>query len=323
MTAADAVLVTGSAGFIGSALVKHLREAGRPVVGLDRAAEPTADSLRVDLTTVTAADLPQPCPPTIIHLAALSKEPGFPWRDYFANNAEATRRLCKAADAAGVENIVFTSSMMAFASGPWRREESDFCDADTAYGASKLQAEEILRTWQAEKPGRRIRIVRPGVVFGPGDQGNMRRLIHGLSRKRFGYIGRQDTVKSCIYLKDILRLLTLLIDDDGPNDTYHAVYPEPTTIRDHVDAINAAWGWDRHPPTVPYRFALAAASPFAVVDPNGTKFGVHPRRIQKLHNDTNISSARLADIGFTAQYSLTEAFADWRRECGGGLPPGA
>ncbi|MCZ0728616.1 NAD-dependent epimerase/dehydratase family protein [Mycolicibacterium iranicum] len=323
MTAADAVLVTGSAGFIGSALVKHLREAGRPVVGLDRAAEPASDSLRVDLTSVTADDLPNPCPPTIVHLAALSKEPGFPWRDYFANNAEATRRLCRAADEAGVNNIVFTSSMMAFASGPWRRSETDFGDADTAYGASKLQAEEILRTWHAEKPGRRIRIVRPGVVFGPGDQGNMRRLIHGLSRKRFGYIGRQDTVKSCIYLKDVLRLLTLLIDDRGPHDTYHAVYPEPTTIRDHVDAINQAWGWDWQPPTVPYRFALAAATPFAVVDPPGTRFGVHPRRIQKLHLDTNISATRLADIGFASEYSLTEAFADWRRECGGGLPPGA
>ncbi|VEG58018.1 nucleoside-diphosphate-sugar epimerase [Mycolicibacterium aurum] len=321
MSTADAVLVTGSAGFIGSALVKHLREAGRPVVGLDRVAESSADSLRVDLTTLTAEDLPQPCPPTIIHLAALSKEPGFPWRDYFANNAEATRRLCHAADQAGVQNIVFTSSMMAFASGPWRRSETDFGDADTAYGASKLQAEEILRTWQAEKPGRRLRIVRPGVVFGPGDQGNMRRLIHGLSRKRFGYIGRQDTVKSCIYLKDMVRLLTLLIDDDGPHDVYHAVYPEPTTIRDHVDAINAAWGWDRRPPTVPYRFAYAAATPFAVIDPAGTRFGVHPRRIQKLQFDTNISSARLADIGFTQQYSLTEAFADWRKECGGQLPP--
>lgn len=302
--------------------MSHLRGIGRPVVGLDRDAKPAADTLRLDLTALTADDLPHPCPPTIVHLAALSKEPGYPWRDYFANNAEATRRLCQAADRAGVRNIVFTSSMMVFAAGPWRRSESDFGDADTAYGCSKLQAEEILRTWQAQEPGRRLRIVRPGVVFGPGDQGNMRRLIHGLSRRRFGYIGRRDTVKSCIYLKDMVRLLVRLIDDDGPHDTYHAVYPQPITIGDHVDAINHAWGWDYRPPTVPYRLALAAATPFALVDPPGTRFGLHPRRVQKLHLDTNISSERLADIGFVAQYSLREAFADWRRECGGGLPPG-
>lgn len=318
--AENAVLVTGSAGFIGQNLVTALRADGRRVVGLDRAAGPAADALRLDLAALTKDDLPEPCPPTIIHLAALSKEPGYPWREYFANNAEATRRLCYVADEAGVRNIVFTSSMMAFAAGPWRRSESDFGDADTAYGCSKLQAEEILRAWQADKPGRRIRIVRPGVVFGPGDQGNMRRLIHGLNRRRFAYIGRNDTVKSCIYLKDMVRLLIHLIDDDGPHDTFHAVYPEQTTIRDHVEAINRAWGWDRRPPTVPYRMALAAATPFALVDPAGTRFGVHPRRIQKLYLDTNISSARLADIGFTQQYSLAEAFADWRRESGGGLP---
>lgn len=317
----DAVMVTGSAGFIGTALVPRLREMGRYVVGLDRVAEPASDSLRLDLTTLTEEGFGSgPWPPTIIHLAAVSKEPGSPWRDYYANNAEATRLLCRAADKAGVRNIVFTSSMMVFAPGPWRRAESDFGDADTAYGCSKLQAEDILRAWQVAKPGRRLRIVRPGVVFGPGDQGNMRRLIHGLNRRRFAYIGDHDTVKSCIYLKDILRLLVRLIDDDGPHELYHAVYPQPTTIRDVVAAINSAWGLDFRPPTVPYRLALAGAAPFAFVDPPGTRFGLHPRRIQKLHFDTNISSDRLADIGFTAEYSLSEAFADWRRECAGGLP---
>ena len=320
MTADDAVMVTGSAGFIGASLTSHLRESGRRVVGLDLAADPATDSLRCDLATLATDGFLERPPSTIIHLAAVSKEPGSPWRDYFANNAEATRRLCRAAERAGVQNIIFTSSMMAFAPGPWRRAENDFLDADTAYGCSKLQAEEILRAWQAGEPGRRLRIVRPGVVFGPGDQGNMRRLIHGLSRRRFAYIGRQDTVKSCIYLKDMVRLLIHLINDDGPHDTYHAVYPQPTTIRDHVDAINHAWGWNRHPPTVPYRLALAAATPFGLIDPAGTRFGVHPRRIQKLHLDTNISSDRLADIGFAQRYSLHEAFADWRRECGGGLP---
>jgi len=321
VTVDDAVMVTGSAGFIAGALVPRLRELGRTVVGLDRVAEPASDSLRLDLTTLTEDGFGAgPWPPTIIHLAAVSKEPGSPWRDYYANNAEGTRLLCAAADKAGVRNIVFASSMMVFAAGPWRRSETDFGDADTAYGNSKLQAEEILRAWQAAGPGRRLRIVRPGVVFGPGDEGNMRRLIHGLSRRRFAYIGAHDTVKSCIYLKDMIRLLVRLVDDDGPHDLYHAVYPQPTTIRDVVGAINSAWGFDFRPPTVPYRLAIAGAAPFAMVDPPGTRFGLHPRRIQKLHFDTNISADRLADIGFTAQYSLYEAFADWRKECAGGLP---
>jgi len=323
VTIDNAILLTGSSGFIGRPLTSRLREVGRPVLCVDRAAEPTADgdTLRCDLATITADTFStRPCPPTIIHLAAVCKEPGYPWRDYFANNAEATRRLCHVADRTGVRNIIFTSTMMTFAAGPWRRSERDFCDPDTAYGCSKLMAEEILRAWQAAKPGRRLRIVRPGVVFGPGDDGNVRRLIHALHGRRFAYIGRQDTVKGCIYVKDLVRLIVRLIDDDGPHDTYHAVYPTPTTIRDIVDAINRAWGWNRRPPTIPYRLGLAAATPFALFDPLGTRFGIHPRRIQKLHLDTDISSDNLADIGFATQYSLDEALADWRRECGGELP---
>lgn len=323
MAASDAVMVTGSAGFIGRSLTSHLLGSGRPVVGVDRVESSNAEgnTLRCDLAELDDDGFgARPCPSTIIHLAAVCKEPGYPWRDYYANNAEATRRLCYAADLADVRNIIFTSTMMTFAAGPWRRSESDFGDADTAYGCSKLQAEEILRSWQSGKPGRRLRIVRPGVVFGPGDQGNMARLIHALHRRRFAYIGRRDTVKGCIYIKDLVRLLVRLIDDVGPHDTYHAVYPEPTTIRDVVDAINTAWDWSRRPPTIPYRPALAAAAPFALVDPLGTRFGVHPRRIQKLHLDTNVSSGRLADLDFTLQYSLTEAFADWRQDCNGALP---
>ncbi|EHB56255.1 NAD-dependent epimerase/dehydratase [Mycolicibacterium rhodesiae JS60] len=319
----NAVMVTGNAGFIGRPLTAYLRELGHHVVVVDRALEltPAEDALRCDLASLTADSFgDRPWPSTILHLAAVCKEPGYPWRDYYANNAEATRRLCQAADRVGVQNIVFTSTMMTFAAGPWRRSESDFCDPDTAYGCSKVQAEEILRAWQAVKPGRRLRIVRPGVVFGPGDEGNMRRLIHALHRRRFAYIGRQDTVKGCIYVKDLVQLLIQLIDDGGPHDTYHAVYPRPTPICDIVDAINTAWGWNRRPPTIPYRLALAAAAPFALIDPLGTHFGIHPRRIQKLFLDTDISSDRLADIGFAAQYSLSDAFADWRRECGGELP---
>lgn len=69
----------------------------------------------LDLTTIEGQHLSQPCPPTVIHLAALSREPGYPW-DYFANNAAATRRLCHAADRVGVENIVFTTTPRALVS---------------------------------------------------------------------------------------------------------------------------------------------------------------------------------------------------------------
>ncbi|MGE2724336.1 NAD-dependent epimerase/dehydratase family protein [Mycolicibacterium pulveris] len=316
------VLVTGSAGYIGRATVSHLVQVGRSVMGLDRvrAASAEADSVLCDLTTLDDEFDIRAWPQTVIHLAAVCKEPGYPWREYYANNAESTRRLCRAADRAGVDNIIFTSTMMTFAASPDRRSESDFCDPDTAYGGSKLQAEEILRSWQAARPGRRLRIVRPGVVFGPEDEGNMRRLIHALRARRFAYIGRKDTIKGCIYIKDLVRLLVRLIDDDGPHDTFHAVYPNATTIQEIVQAINSAWGWKRRPPTIPYRPALVAAAPFALIDPLGTRFSIHPRRIQKLYQDTNLSADRLFDIGFAPQYSLVEAFADWRNECDGALP---
>ncbi len=54
----------------------------------------------------------------------------------------------------------------------------------------------------------------------------------------------------------MVRLLVLLTEDNGPHDTYHAVYPQPTTIHDHVEAINAAWGMGPPPADCSVSFRL-------------------------------------------------------------------
>lgn len=313
-----AILLTGSAGFIAEHVADQLRDRypDRRLIGLDVVETPNgrcSAAVRADLLDCDIeAIIREHGVSHIVHLAALCKEPGFAWRQYFEVNAYGTDRLISAATACDTRSIVFTSTMMVFAAGPTRRAEEDRCDPDTAYGMSKLLAEKSLANWQRSGANRRLTILRPGVVFGPGDSGNMARLVRAVRRRTFAYMGRSDTKKGCIYVADLAALITEALDSAESFDLLHAVYPEETTIRDIVNAIAAAWEIRRTPPTVPYGLALAIASAVGLLDPLGRRFAVHPRRIQKLYNDTNLSTLGLVRRGWQPRFPLEAAFRDWR-----------
>lgn len=54
------------------------------------------------------------------------------------------------------------------------------------------------------RPGE-LTIVRPGIVYGKGEHGNMTRLYRGQKKGYFFYAGRKDTIKACIYVKELVR----------------------------------------------------------------------------------------------------------------------
>ncbi len=152
MTAGDRVLVTGSAGHLGEALVRTLRDAGRDVVGLDRLASPYSDivasvtdraAVRRALDGVTA----------VLHAATLHKpHVGTHSRQEFVDtNVTGTLVLLEEAVAAGVGAVVFTSTTSAFgrALTPGEGAPAAWITEDVVprprniYGATKVAAEDL------------------------------------------------------------------------------------------------------------------------------------------------------------------------------------
>ena len=71
--------------------------------------------------------------------------------------------------------------------------------------------------WQAKNPARELTIVRPGIVYGKGEHGNMTRLYWGQKKHYFVYTGRKDTIKACIYVKELVGFFKYrMIDNDYP-----------------------------------------------------------------------------------------------------------
>ncbi|MBK1703161.1 NAD-dependent epimerase/dehydratase family protein [Halochromatium glycolicum] len=320
-TNARACIVTGGSGFIGTHLLRRLLldESWQAIHVLDLNPPQVTDSRifyhAVDLRRPLGLELDVPGG-TCFHLAAICKEPGFPWHEYFSSNHVGTLHTCRFAERCGIDNMVYTSTEMVFQAGERENFENSLTAPDTAYGMSKLLGELEVFRWQALADGRRIRIVRPGVVFGLGENGNFTRLYHAIRRHLFFYIGRKTTIKSWIYVKDVVGFLLALSEDSGQREVFNLTYPKPTSISEICQTMCKVFGFSERIPVVPYRLALLGGYLFEWLNAIGMlKSAVHHRRIEKLYYSTHMNADALASIGFTPKYDLAAALRDWHREC--------
>lgn len=312
-------LVTGGSGFVGTHLLRALLE--RDLYDEILVVDLVPPAVEDDRIRFVAADIREPLSVDIegavsdlFHLAAVCKEPGFPRAEYYRTNYIGTRRVCELAAQLGVSNLIFTGTMMSFEAGDQRYVESDLTTPDTDYGTSKLLGEWVCRAWQQAAPGRRLRLLRASVIFGEGENGNFTRLYYALKKKRFAFIGRRTTVKSWIYVKDLVGVLLFFAADEGERTLYNIAYPEETTIGEICAAMREALGVGGRIPVVPYRLALLLSYGFVVLSPLRPT-GIHPRRIQKLYNSTNIAADAMVEAGFKPAFDLGAALRDWRDEC--------
>lgn len=140
----------------------------------------------------------------IFNFAAIHREPGHEEYEYFQTNLLGAENVCNFAERIGCHNIIFTSSISPYGVSESIKDESTLPIPVTAYGSSKLVAEKIHQIWQAKDiNNRRLVIVRPGVVFGPGEGGNVTRLIKAVIHRYFFFMGNESTRKAGVYVKEL------------------------------------------------------------------------------------------------------------------------
>lgn len=308
-------LITGGSGFIGGHLVKDLLKdtSTGSVMILDLRPYPGAPDPRLSWVQ---ADIRKPLNlelktlvDTCYHLAAVCREPGYPKQEYFDANHIGTKNVIDLVKKNSIPEIIFTSTIMVYPAGDLRCDEKSVLLPNTAYGSSKVLAEGELIKWS--EGGGRLRIVRPGVVFGPGDYGNYILMYHALKKGLFCYIGRKTTVKGSIYVKDLVACLRFMETGKARGVLYNGVFPKASTIGDIVTAICRAKNWRRFVPVLPYRTTRAMAYLGSFLNVIGVRNGIHPRRIDKLYFSTDVSADALIKDGFAFSYDLTAAISDW------------
>ena len=249
----------------------------------------------------------------IYHLAAIARIPGHPDKDYFETNILGAENVCAFAEAIDCQNIVFTSSISLYGASEEQKLENTLPQPDNAYGISKLVAEHIVRRWHSAAPGRKLSILRPGIIFGKHENANFTRLYKSMARRYFFYPGRRDTSKACIYVKDVAELCYRFAESDDDLNIFNLCYQQPPTIETICQTISKVTGLSTPRITVPAWILVGAAGLLtAVFRLIGRKnISLHPDRVMKLMISTNISGEKLADMGYHFKYPLYEAIRDW------------
>ena len=265
-----------------------------------------------------AAGLPEHAD-LIVNLAAIHREPGHQPSEYYETNLPGAEHVCAYATRAACRHIVFTSSISPYGSSDLARNEDSLPIPETAYGGSKLVAEKIHVSWQQAQPGRRLIVLRPGIVFGPGEHANMARLARTLARGQFVYMGNRETHKAGVYVKELCHVMEFALDQQEktaqPMLLWNVSADPPPRLEEYVDAICSAAGFARPRFSVPRNVLVAASYPVAgIAQLLGIRTSISPIRMKKLSRPTDIEPLRLRQAGYRFRYTMEQAMADWRKD---------
>jgi nucleoside-diphosphate-sugar epimerase len=310
--------IFGGSGFIGNHLVHALRERDTQAViyNLDSVENHHAGEavfIPCDITKDIVLDTLVSSEDVIFNLAAKLRTPGHPTREYFETNILGAENVCAFAEKHGIARIVFTSSMSVYGASEELKREGSLPMPNTPYGISKLVAEKIHLLWQTKGANRRLLVVRPAVVFGRGENGNFTRLYRGIRHYSFFYAGRKDTVKACIYVKDLVDFMLYRLTEGSQNiELFNCAYSPACTIEQIVETMKRVTGLRRYIVQVNGSLLLVVAGIIRLL--GGTKLGIHPERVKKLMVSTNICGERMLTSGYNFQYTFEEAVEDWYRD---------
>jgi nucleoside-diphosphate-sugar epimerase len=327
-TSFNCVVIFGGCGFIGSHFANHLLSTGQcdRVILADIAERRTDfDSTRaaieyvcVDVrTSPTTWNLPTHVD-LIANFAAVHREPGHELHEYYETNLPGADNVCAFAELVDCKQIVFTSSIAPYGPTESVKTESSIPTPNSGYGGSKLAAEKIHMGWQRAGSDRKLVVVRPGVVFGPGERGNVTRLVQATMRRYFFYMGNRKTCKAGGYVKELTNSILWVLDrlpKSGGSILYNFCMKNPPTVEDYVEMVCKVSGVKRHVMSVPYLFLLTVAYAIdLILRPLRINHPFSPVRIRKLVRSNNIVPSYLLAENYPFRYTLESSFRDWRED---------
>lgn len=339
------IVIFGGTGFVGAHYARHLLESHpdaqvvlcdvEPLLEerfssslVEALRSPRCKFVRHDVRSVVPSGIVDGRVDLIANFAAVHREPGFQDSEYWETNVPGAENVVRFARETSCQTIIFSSSISPYGISELTRDERSLPMPSTPYGCSKLVAEGVHKLWQAESPGRRLLIVRPGVIFGAGEGGNVSRMIRFLRRGLFLYVGNHGVRKAGIFVKELCRMFDWGLEHLGEPEFcnirpgaafFNASFDPPPSVEDYVMAIKEVGGFDRPTVSVPYRLVYLASFLFLGLA------GIHPVRVRKLVRPNLILPSFLLEKDYPWRWNLKRSLEDWKAEKpeDWGLPAGS
>jgi 2-alkyl-3-oxoalkanoate reductase len=323
------VLVTGAAGFLGSHLTNLLLAQGERPRVLVRPDERSSswkysdvDVHQGDIADRAIVESAMVGVESVLHCAARTG-PWGPEREYQRTNVQGLRTLVRTAIAAGVRRIVHVSSITVHGDNVRGAadETAPICTASNPYSRSKVAGERLLLQ-MIHDAGAPLTIVRPGLIYGPGDAGSFARFATLIDQRKMVLIGSGRNHMPLIYVTDAAEgILLASTAEHAAGKVYLLVNDEPVTQCDYLNAIAAGLGRPPVSRRIPYGLAFGIGMTAEVTarllhrrqPPPLTRFGV---QVLGGENRFMIRRAR-SELAFQPRVGLAEGVSEsiaWYRK---------
>ncbi len=308
MSTYSKITVIGGSGFVGTSLCQNLadRKISFEIIDLKKSQRfpekcKIGDVRDIDsLRCTISGDL-------IVNLAAVHRDDVRDNSEYHRTNVDGAENIAQVCCEKGIKKIVFTSSVAVYGFAENGTDENGSISPFNEYGKSKYKAEEKLRVWKSLGDNKLI-IVRPTVIFGEGNRGNVYNLLNQISSGRFLMIGSGENRKSMAYIGNVVAFLERCIETNLTYAIYNYVDTPDldmnTLVRQVRQTLN---GQDGVGPRIPLWVGLTLgylADGITVITKK--KLPLSSIRVKKFCSSTAFTSAKLDLDSFEPPFSLQE-----------------
>ena len=304
------ICIIGGSGFIGGYLIELLKER-HTLLNVDKVKSLRHKELSFAQCDITDYKKLQQSIPSevdlIVLLAAEHRDDVTPTSKYYDVNVAGTQNVLRVMAEKGIHKIIFTSSVAVYGLNKQEPDEFSPTDPFNHYGKSKLDAENVLRTWyDNDQIGKSLIITRPTVIFGPGNRGNVYNLLSQISSGKFMMIGNGNNRKSMAYVENIAGFIAHCIDSNlNKFHLFNYIDKPDLSTKELVTQAEMAIGKKIIPLRIPYWIGYSTAKFLDIVLGLAKKKNpISAVRVKKFCATTQFESATIQATGFKAPFTL-------------------
>lgn len=306
--------VIGGSGFIGTRLMRRLKALEKyDLKVIDKAASKSFAecSVLADVRSLGMLRDAVTDQSVIVNLAAEHRDDVRPLSLYNEVNVGGAKNICIVAREKGVKTIIFTSSVAVYGFAPIGTDESGTIAPFNDYGRTKYEAEQVFRVWQEEVPQERtLVIIRPTVVFGEQNRGNVYNLLRQVASGKFFMVGQGENRKSMAYVENVAAFIEYSMSFKPGVHIYNLIDKPDFTMNTLVKSVNRILGRAQNIKfRLPFTVGLLIGKGFDLVAAlTGKRFAISSIRVKKFCANSVYNTA-IDQTGFVPPVPLEQALA--------------
>lgn len=300
--------IIGGSGFVGTRLIELLNSENH--LNLDKKPSPFFNNQTIigniqNKKQIVFAKKTK----AVVLLAAEHRDDVSPVSLYYDVNVKGTQNVLDKMDEQGIKHLVFTSSVAVYGLNKINPDENHPVDPFNHYGKSKWQAEQVIQRWYTKDPeGKTVSIIRPTVIFGERNRGNVYNLLKQISSGRFMMIGNGNNKKSMAYVGNVVAFIKDQLEKSKEGYYIFNYVDQPDlTMNELIDIIENKMKISLPETKIPYWAGIIGGYAFDLIAKVlGKSLPISSVRVKKFCATTQFDGRKTHEK-FIAPFNLKEA----------------